>query len=94
MICTRSAHNFIDMAANMFTIERSLAMLEVIENQDRVDRCHNAAHGETSGYQNALIVLLSRSAAFEGSLKLATVIKKFGMFKSLWERILDLQVKP
>jgi hypothetical protein len=94
MIFKRSAYNFRNMEAKMFTIERSLAMLEVIENQERVDRCHNAAHGETSSFQNALIVLLSRSAVFEGAIKATTIVKKYGMLKSLWEQILDLQVKP
>ena len=79
--------------STMFDVHRSLAMLEVISNQERVDRCHNAAHGETSSYQNSLIVLLSRSAVFEGAIKAPAIVKKYGMLKSLWEQILDLQVK-
>ena len=35
----------------MFDIHRSLAMIEVICNQERVEICHNAAHGETSSFQ-------------------------------------------
>lgn len=81
----------------MFDIHRSLAMLEVISNQERVERCHSASHGETSSFQNTLIVLLSRQAVFEASdtkaaIKTPTIVKKYGMLKSLWEEILDLQV--
>ena len=85
------------MSANMFDIHRSLAMLEVISNQERVERCHNASHCETSSFQNTLIVLLSRQAVFQasdtkGAIKTPTIVKKYGMLKSLWEEILDQQV--
>ena len=72
------------MSATMFDIHRSLATLKVISNQERVERCHNAAHGETSSFQISLIVLLSRNAVFEGAIKGLTIVKKYGMIKSLW----------
>ena len=62
----------------MFDIHRSLAMLEVICNQERVERCHNAANGETSNFQNSLIVLRSRNAVFESAIKTPTIIKDTG----------------
>ena len=79
----------------MFDIHRVLAMLEVISNQERVDRVHNATYGGTASFQNTLLLLLSRQAVFEssdsnGSIKLPTIVKKYNMLKALWEEILGL----
>ena len=67
ILFARSTQYLEIMSANMFDIHRSLAMLEVISNQERGERCHNVSHGETSSFQNTLIVLLSRQAVFQAS---------------------------
>lgn len=47
------------MASNMFDIRRAIAMLEVISNQEHVERVHNATHGDTAIFQNRLLILFT-----------------------------------
>jgi hypothetical protein len=85
------------MASNMFDTRRALALLEVIANQERVERIHNATHGDTQIFHNKLLLLLQRTAVFESSdsnssVKVPTIVKKYGMFRALWEQVLVEEV--
>ena len=85
------------MASKMFDVKRVIAMLQIVSNQESVNRFHNAPYGETVGYQNSLMVLLGRCAIFEsttdgGAVKITTIVKKYGGLKSLWESIMAEQV--
>lgn len=85
------------MTTKMFDANRVIALLEIVANQERVNRFHNAPYGETLSYQNTLMVLLGRHAVFESSsdgavVKITTIIKKYGGLKSLWESIMAQQV--
>jgi hypothetical protein len=87
----------IKMMSNMFDTRRALAMLEVIANQERVERIHNAPHGDTQIFQNKLLLLLQRTAVFESSdsnssVKVPTIVKKYGMLRALWEQVLEEEV--
>ena len=85
------------MTTKMFDVKRVIALLEIVANQERVNRFHNAPYGETVGYQNSLMVLLGRHAVFESSsdvavVKITTIVKKYVGLKSLWESIMAEQV--
>lgn len=85
------------MASKMFGVKRVIALLEIVANQERVNRFHKAPYGERLGHQNTLMALFGRHAVFESSsdgviVKTTTIIKKYGGLKSLWESIMAEQV--
>ena len=85
------------MASKMFDVQQVIALLEVLSNQERVERYHNAPYGESVSFINTLMMLLGRQAIFESTnadkiVRSSTIIKKYGILKSLWENILAEQV--
>ena len=85
------------MASKMFGVKRVIALLEIVANQERMNRFHNPPYGERLGHQNTLMVPLGRHAVFESSsdgviVKITTIIKKYGGLQSLWESIMAEQV--
>ena len=71
------------MASKMFDVKRVIAMLQIVSDQERVNRFHNAPSGEIVGYQNSLMVLLGRCV---------TNLPLMVGLKSLWESIMAEQV--
>ena len=85
------------MTTKMFDVRRVIALLQIVANQERVNRFHNAPYGETVGFQSSLMVLLGRHAIFEPSgdgtvVKITTIVKKYVGLKSLWESIMAEEV--
>lgn len=85
------------MASKMFDVQQVIALLEVLSNQEWVERYHNAPYGESVSFINTLMMLLGRQAVFESTnadkiVRSSTIIKKYGILKSKWENILAEQV--
>ena len=72
---------FINMASKMLDAKMAIALLEIVANQERVERLHNYPYGDSTAYLNRRMILLGRHAVFAdgATIKGSTIIKKFNI---------------